>query len=70
MHETVEVVVIAEQAAGDRVRTAVREEVRAVPVGRTDEIVHGRVCHGAHPMYSEVELNVRLSSQASRSAGR
>jgi hypothetical protein len=62
MHEPVEIVVVAEQAAGDRIGTAVGEQVRAVLVGI--------VGHGAHPTYSEVELNVRLSSHWSRSAGR
>lgn len=52
--EALEVVVVAEQAAGDRVGAGVGDERRAVSVG-----VLG---HGAHPTYSEVELNVRLSS--------
>lgn len=72
VNEAIEIVVIAEQAAGDRIWAAVREEVRAVPIGGIGvaRIVDRCVDHGAHPTYSEVELNVRLSSQASRSAGR
>ncbi len=67
VNEAVEIIVVTEQAAGDRVRAAVGDEMRAVPVGG---VGHYRVDHGAHPTYSEVELNVRLSSQASRSTGR
>jgi hypothetical protein len=67
-----ETVVISEQAAGDRVRAAVCQEMRAVTVGGVSvaRVISRCVGHGAHPMYSEVELNVRLSSHASRSAGR